>query len=443
MRIMRNKPSVAVEIPAFSYHDVVETIRAHFSNTIFSYSMIHKSFGERYDVCGDPVEMFGERRVVAGLFKMDCYFGSLPRWEAEDIVFVKDIAYACDSMGSPLAVPLAPLVSHTLCMISAAAERGDESSIADILVGAVCHEMLYNIRHNGSYDPDKPDIAERRCLYLIGEAEKVLKNKKYRLWNRGHYYIYDLDYDNENRIMQELCADKPDGSVIGELIYKSVEHYIEDCRFEVICSKELSLALFRYEQGMYQYIRDIGIDKNVKENIADIEAYRSKLKELNNVPVSHDRNLPAVTDKRIDDFIERLNSPIIKREAYAMARYFWRDLGAVEDSHAGDSDRCSFDLYRKVKSEMKDVIQKLLNENDKNLGRSLSLISADYYTWDPPAFIDVEYDEDIPDYLLGGAFMDACINRRVLDDATMCTINHDVYNRSFTLSVRKAPRGGY
>jgi hypothetical protein len=126
-----------------------------------------------------------------------------------------------------------------------------------------------------------------------------------------------------------------------------------------------------------------------------------------------------------------------------MARYCWRDLGTVEDLHAGDSDCCSFDLYRRVKSEMNDAIQRLLNDNDKSLGRSLSLISAEYYTWDPLVFINVEYDENIPDYILGGAFMDACINRRVLDDATMCAINHDVYNRLFTLFVRKTPRGGY
>lgn len=443
MRIMQKESSAADEITTFSYNDVVEAIRSHLSNTIFSYTTMHKSFGEKYDVYGKPVEIIGEHRVVAGLFKMDCYFGSLPRWEAKDIVFVKDMAYASDGIDDPVAFPLAPLVSHTLCMISAAVERGDESSIADILVGAVCHEMLYNIRHNESYSPGKPDAAEKQCLYLVRKAEKILKNKKYRLWNRGHYYIYDLDYDDENRIIQEMCADKPDGSVIGELIFKSVEHYIEDCRFEVICSKELSLALFRYEQSMYQYIRNSGFDKKTKENIADIEAYRSKLKKLNNVPVSHDQNLPAVTDKRIDDFIERLNSPIIKREAYVMARYCWRDLGTVEDSHAGDSDRCSFDLYKKVKSEMKDAIQRLLNENDKNLDRHLSLISADYCTWDPPVFINVEYDENIPDYLLGGAFMDACINGRVLDDATMCAINHDIYNRSFTLFVRKTPQGGY
>lgn len=427
---------------AISFDDVAESIRSRFSNTIFSYTMMHKSFGEEHEVYGSPIEMFGEHRIIAGLFNMDCYFSDLPYWESKDVAYVKDVAY--DNMDGDVAVPLYPLVSHTLCMISAAAARGDESSIADILIGAVCHELLYDIRHDEINNQKETAAAEKRCLYLINVAEKVLENKKYRLWNRGHYYIYDLDRDDEERLLQALCTDVPDAGMVGDIIFEAIEHYITDCCFEIVCTKELSLMLYRYEQDVYQYIRDNGYDRDIKGNLADIERFRSSSRRLNDIPLSRDQNLPAVTDKRIDDFIERLGSVYIKKMSYAMARYCWRDLGIVEDSHAGSPIRCSYDLYVKVRLEMNDAVQRLLNDvSDKSVVRYLTLVSEEYHTWDPPKFINVEYDENVSKYLLNGAFLYACENGLALDDITMSVINHDIYNRAFTLAVRKTPQGVY
>ena len=282
-----------------SYSDAAETIRSHFSGTVFSHTLLRKTIGEEYGLSRNPIEMCGEARLVAGLFSMDCYYGVLPGEDPRMSAFVWDSWY-----GTPdkeYFCTLNPLESRTICMISAAAERNDESSIADIMIAAICHEILYNIHHEGFCRWKESGTAVKRCAHLIRSAEKILTAKKYRLWNRGRYYVYDLDDDDIDRLVMELGAEVPDGAMIGEAIFDSYGHFFKDCRFEIINSKMLERSLFCYEQSVYQYIRENGIEGHR----ADVEKFRTAARKINNIPPVRNQNMPAVVDKRIDEFIER------------------------------------------------------------------------------------------------------------------------------------------
>ena len=75
------------------YEDIAEAIRSHFSGTVFSHVLLSKAFGEEYGLSRIPIEMRGEARLVAGLFRIDCYYGDLPGEKPMTVAFVRDSGY--------------------------------------------------------------------------------------------------------------------------------------------------------------------------------------------------------------------------------------------------------------------------------------------------------------------------------------------------------------
>lgn len=153
--------------------------------------------------------------------------------------------------------------------------------------------------------------------------------------------------------------------------------------------------------------------------------------------------------------MKRLTKDEIDRiVAYVLTRLCWRDTGTVEDSHAGISITCDMAFYKEanntVSKELKTWIKQFTDEfryqlkhykTDPDCGKRENARLFDFYAiqwhnWDPPILIKTRYRGDLTDFLLQGDVLKACQEHNVLDDRTMCVLNHDVYNRMYTLVHR-------
>ena len=281
-----------------NYELIAGVISSHFSETMFSYDRMRKTFDYENIPFATPFELHGEQRKVAGMFEMNCYFGEIPCKEEFYAAYICDSAYDGKGQFSPLE----PLTSRTMCLIAEAAERSDEDSIADIMIAAICHEAMYEVRNNTFYQDAKfADIARSRLLFLIKAAEKNLSAKKYKLWTgtRGHYYVYDLDADDVSILLREICV-LPDEERIGSVIFNAFSHLIEDCTFEIINTNDFISRLFHYENNICNALCDGAIP-----SLNLVKTYRKFEREKYNIPASNGDNLPAIVDKRIDACIHR------------------------------------------------------------------------------------------------------------------------------------------
>lgn len=76
------------------------------------------------------------------------------------------------------------------------------------------------------------------------------------------------------------------------------------------------------------------------------------------------------------------------------------------------------------------------SEFTRPAGRAIIWLLKQYGEWDFPKKVKDRYRKDIPEFLLRGEFKKACKNGLKLDDATMCILNHDIYDRMYTLLGR-------
>ena len=141
--------------------------------------------------------------------------------------------------------------------------------------------------------------------------------------------------------------------------------------------------------------------------------------------------------------------------AYVLTRLCWRDTDTVENSHAGTSITCDMTFYKNVtdsiSAELKEWIPKLRKEiyyqcqyrrvdpnlDKREVWRIFAFYVIQYHNWDPPILLNVPYNGKPAEFLLQGEVLKACQQHDVLDDHTMCTLNHDVHNRMYTLIHHK------
>lgn len=55
--------------------------------------------------------------------------------------------------------------------------------------------------------------------------------------------------------------------------------------------------------------------------------------------------------------------------------------------------------------------------------------------WNDPQPLTDTPTKSIASYILNGHFKECCNNHKILDDSTMCYINQDIYNRTYTLLI--------
>jgi hypothetical protein len=141
--------------------------------------------------------------------------------------------------------------------------------------------------------------------------------------------------------------------------------------------------------------------------------------------------------------------------AYVLTRLCWRDTDTVENSHAGTSITCDMAFYKDVtnsiSTKLKEWIPKLKKElhyqckyykaNPNRTKREVYLVFAlyapQYIHWDTPILLNVPYNGNLIEFLLQGEVLKACQQHSILDDHTMCILNHDVYNLMYTLVHHK------
>ena len=139
-----------------------------------------------------------------------------------------------------------------------------------------------------------------------------------------------------------------------------------------------------------------------------------------------------------------------KKTAYILTRYCWRDLDVVEDYHAGEPKPCNIEFYDTVyiamSKRINDWLPRYIKEvryqnthlatasiSDKDVNAIAVWYSLQYGEWDSPKQVRDHFKEDIAEFLLQGAFQKACYKGTLLDDTTMCILNHDIYNRMYRL----------
>lgn len=145
--------------------------------------------------------------------------------------------------------------------------------------------------------------------------------------------------------------------------------------------------------------------------------------------------------------------------AIALSHYIFRDT-EIEDFHS-KCVKMDFEFYlesvdyfgqivnqvnrnKKIVSLfLKDnwekvLVQKLQNgELKTNIQKRLCLCLSSYLLmipdWDKPIILNEKPCRGIIRYLLRGKYAEHCANESILDDKTMCEINHDFCNRIYTL----------
>ena len=136
--------------------------------------------------------------------------------------------------------------------------------------------------------------------------------------------------------------------------------------------------------------------------------------------------------------------------SYTLTRNCYRDLDVVENSHAGKSIGCDDIFYQETydacSKSIDEWIPRLINEfnfmvenkaeNDHSVAFVLGCCAVEYKSWDLPIEVSDEFDGDIAGFLLDGTFRKACHEGWILGDESMNKINHDVYNRMYSLIKR-------
>ncbi len=145
-----------------------------------------------------------------------------------------------------------------------------------------------------------------------------------------------------------------------------------------------------------------------------------------------------------------------KRLAKSITHYIYRNT-ALEDYHAdGVTMSAAFydTMYGIISEKLKTVVAetdaflhcppekiqeifaRFSPENTDTFERYVIEISFGFHygtSWDEPVYLTEKPQGDLTAYVLGGQFRAHCEAGACLDDAAMCRINKDVYNRVYTL----------
>ncbi|MBR4907644.1 MAG: hypothetical protein IKZ43_01330 [Acidaminococcaceae bacterium] len=148
---------------------------------------------------------------------------------------------------------------------------------------------------------------------------------------------------------------------------------------------------------------------------------------------------------------------IDKVAAHTLTRYCWRDLDVVENYHAGEPKPCNpvfYDaVYKAMSKRISDWLPRYIKEMtyqnsccatasiaDKEVDATATWYFRQYGEWDSPKKVRDHYKGNITEFLLRGEFLKACRDGTLLDDITMCNLNHDIHNRMYTLLRRNVIR---
>lgn len=159
-----------------------------------------------------------------------------------------------------------------------------------------------------------------------------------------------------------------------------------------------------------------------------------------------------------------INSFSPEKVALIFAHYAYRNT-EIEDMHAGNSvimDTAVYErAYKIVSKKIRSIkrnhafflsvqdeaelilrLQKLGGTRPLEITRYCLEVGAcaiySYGTdWDKPKLLDDEIPNDLACYILNGAFLECCNKHVAMDDVAMCYINKDIYNRFYTLVLKK------
>ena len=84
------------------------------------------------------------------------------------------------------------------------------------------------------------------------------------------------------------------------------------------------------------------------------------------------------------------------------------------------------------------IVQKIQNGEIKtNIQKRLCFDLSSYLLmmpdWDKPILLSEKPCKGITRYIFKGKYAEHCVNESILDDKTMCEINHEICNRIYTL----------
>lgn len=294
------------------YGQIAAHIRSRFSKTIRDRELLTKEvlYGTRRFIT-EPHTAYGNRRKIAGLFNMTCYYemgtcgNRLPgafKYEEDVCVYKGDDSYVTS-----------PGEAHTLRMIATASDYGEEDRIADIMIAAACKD----IKPGDQWDPHVP-FADK----LASIADKILSDNGYCLWHHStKYFIFSLSGDPFNDpkdMLRECLQEEPhDAKKIADMVCLQFGDFLDDpdVGCEVIHRSAGMMACFLYEYTAGEYLLSLKqeyeegkLSKN--EFVSRISFFKSdlrdRIKSQYNVGYIGGSLLPA-TDQRIDELVSKVS----------------------------------------------------------------------------------------------------------------------------------------
>lgn len=290
------------------YGQIAAHIRSRFSKTIRDRELLTKEvlYGTRRFIT-EHHTAYGNRRKIAGLFNMTCYYemgtyGSrLPgafKYEEDVCVYKGDSEYV-----------VRPGEIHTLRMIATASDYGEEDRIADIMIAAACNDTTYW----NQWGPPLPLSHE-----LISIAGNILPENGYGLWHPStKHFVYQLPGDNfgssRDMLIECLREEPHDAQKVADMICLQFGDFLNnpEVRCEVIHRNPGMMACFLYEYSAGEYLLSLKqayeegrLSKN--EFVSRISFFDSDLRDQ--IKSQYKANymggeLLPVIDRRIDELV--------------------------------------------------------------------------------------------------------------------------------------------
>ena len=290
------------------YGQIAAHIRSRFSKTTRDRELLTKEvlYGTRRFIT-EHHTAYGNRRKIAGLFNMTCYYemgayGSrLPgafKYEEDVCVYKGDSEYV-----------VRPGEIHTLRMIATASDYGEEDRIADIMIAAACNDTTYW----NQWGPPLPLSHE-----LISIAGNILSENGYGLWHHStKHFVYQLPGDNfgssRDMLIECLREEPHDAQKVADMICLQFGDFLDnpEVRCEVIHRNAGMMACFLYEYSAGEYLLSLKqgyeegrLSKN--EFVSRISFFDSDLRDQ--IKSQYKANymggeLLPVIDRRIDELV--------------------------------------------------------------------------------------------------------------------------------------------
>ena len=248
------------------YEEIAQNIRVHFSETTRETGLLEREVGfGMYGFATEIHNAYGAKRKISGLFPMTCYY--------ESGIYRSPYAKTSSPSGTVHVTKTASTYcarageAHTIKSISVASDYGEEWIIADIMIAAVCEEILHYRWGTDIYIPTaNADIYVPAADAISIKAKTVMSKHGYGWWHpSAKYFVFRMHRGGENDPIDKLkiCLSnkEADPKEIADLIISVFSDIIGDAEVncEIVHRNVQLQQAFLYEQTLRNFIEDVSV----------------------------------------------------------------------------------------------------------------------------------------------------------------------------------------